>query len=258
MKANRRFAALLAVCLAACTLSGCGEKIKKFFAHDGTYVEESSDAAEESSIAETEPAATEPAETKPIETETNAVTDPITTTTETIVTTEILPSGDAQDNDTKLLWSERGLEIVPIDSQDGYGTELKTGETYLDWTLVSFDGQVSGNSVSDLQADFTYGNGALSVNGIVTILPSTDANNPDGLYLRVDNQAEFPYFPADTRERGKFIVANKDEVYKMLGYDSPADVGQSELAVTMSVESLHIHYSADGFDTIVVTAASRR
>ena len=85
MKANRRVAALLAVCLAACTLSGCGEKIKKFFAHDGTYVEESSDAAEESSIAETEPAATEPAETKPIETETNAVTDPITTTTETIV-----------------------------------------------------------------------------------------------------------------------------------------------------------------------------
>lgn len=255
MKATRKIAAFLAVCLTAGSLTGCGEKVKKFFAHDGTYPEEVSTVSEAESTAEVTEVTVE--QTTPAETETTpapVVTDAPETSEEPTVS----PNANAQDDDTKLLWSERGLEIVPIDSQDGYGSELKAGETYLGWNLISFDGQVSGGAVNDLQADFVYGSGALSVNGIVTILPASDAENPEGLYLRVDNQAEFPYFPADTRERGKFIVANKDEVYKMLGYETPADVGKSEIAVTMSVQSLHVHYSADGYDTIVVTAASLR
>lgn len=262
----KRCAALAAIGFSAAALTGCGESVKQFFAHDGTYVESSesetmsTDASTTTTVTTTTEATTTVATTTtPAET----TTAPETTVSEDVTTVSnastapIATSPNAQDDDTKLLWSERGLEIVPIDSEDGYGQELKAGEQYLDWTLQSFDGQVNGSTVDDLHADFTY-NGTLQVNGILTILPTSDANNPNGLYLRVDNQADFPYFPADSRERGKFIVENTAAVREMLGLDDPENATGSEVAVTMSVTALHIHYNTGGFDTITVSAASRR
>ena len=163
----------------------------------------------------------------------------------------------SQDNDTKLLASERGLEAVPKDSEDGYGEELKAGEDYLGWKLKSFDGILGANAeqVSELYADFVYNNGTLSVNGIVTVLPDDNPEYPGYLYLRVDNQADFPYFPADTRERGKFVIENTPDVLSMLGLSTTPD---SDLAVSVTVSSLHVHFASNGYDTIRVTAASKR
>lgn len=173
-------------------------------------------------------------------------------------TAPIMTNTFAQDDDTKLLWSERGLEIRAKDDEDGYGEELSAGSDYLEWTLKSFDGFTDdAGTVTELHADFARSS-PLSTNGIMTVLPSTHPDYPNGLYLRVDNQADFPYFPADTRERGKFIIENAEEVYKWLKLDEPPVSTQYEVAVTVSVQTLHIHYTEGGYDTIRVTAASRR
>jgi hypothetical protein len=152
----------------------------------------------------------------------------------------------------KILWSERGLEAVAADSEDGYGEELRTGAEYLDWTLNSFSG-----TAADVEADFSY-DGELTTNGILTVLASSHADYPNGLYLRADNQADFPYFPKDTRERGKFIIENAAEVYEMLGLDDPPVSSEYTVAVTVAVTSLHVHCTPGGYDTVKVTSASRR
>lgn len=157
----------------------------------------------------------------------------------------------------KILWSERGLEAVPAESEDGYGEPLTIGAEYLGWTLKSYDAELSGDSVSRLTADFGR-SAALSTNGILTVLASTDADNPNGLYLRVDNQAEFPYFPKDTRERGYFIIENADEVFKWLELDEPPVSASYTVAVMVDVTKLHVDYSAGGYDKIMVTSASKR
>lgn len=253
---HKRIALYLAVCLAAMPLVGCGESVKQFFAHDGPYGQSSTaESVPTETILPAETTATSETTASSAETTTttSAATAESTTTSTTESTAPIATSEGAQDTDTKLLWSERGLEIVPVDSTEGYGEELKAGESYLNWTLRAFDGTVSGSTVNDLHADFDY-DGSLSCNGILTILPASDADNPSGLSLRVDNQADFPYFPADSRERGKFIVENKDEVIEMLGLDG----SETSVAVTMSITKLHVHYNPNGFDTITVTAASKR
>ena len=152
----------------------------------------------------------------------------------------------------RILWSERGLEAVAADSEEGYGEELKTGAEYLDWTLNSFSG-----TAADVEADFTY-DGELTTNGILTVLASSHADYPNGLYLRVDNQADFPYFPKDSRERGKFIIENAAEVYEMLGLDDPPVSSEYTVAVTVAVTSLHVHCTPGGYDTVKVTSASKR
>ena len=157
----------------------------------------------------------------------------------------------------KLLWSERGLEAVPADSTEGYGEPLAAGAEYLGWTLNSYSGTVSEKKVSELKADFTY-DGTLSVNGILTILPASDADNPNGLYLRVDNQAEFPYFPADQRDRGYFIIENASDVYEWLELDKPPVSSEYTVAVTVGVTALRIDLRTGGYDKITVTSASRR
>ncbi len=254
MKKHSKTALLTAVLLSACTMTGCFENVKFFFAHDGTYPEPSSSEASSAEVTTEGTTQTTEEVTTETVTETTAATEKTTAKT----TAPASANDDAQDDDTKLLWSERGLEIVALEDTSGYGSELRAGEKYLDWTLISFDGQTDGESVSALEADFAYENGALSANGIVTVLPADDAAYPNGLYLRVDNQADFPYFPADTRERGKFIIENSEEVYKMLGYEDASKVTQKEFAVTVSITALHINYGADGYDTIMVSAASLR
>lgn len=155
----------------------------------------------------------------------------------------------------KILWSERGLEAQKGDSAEGYGEPMTEGTEYLEWKLERYDGTVSGNQVSELNADFSREK-ALSVNGIVTVLPASHAEYPGKLYLRVDNQSEFPYFPADKRERGYFAVENTDEVWEMLGEENPP--AEVSLAVTFSVDALHIHYGGTRCDTIKVSAAAKR
>ena len=161
------------------------------------------------------------------------------------------PDGKA----VKILWSERGLEARPGDSKEGYGEPLTAGSEYLDWKLESYDGTASGNAVSELNADFSR-KSALSANGIVTVLPSTHAEYAGKLSLRVDNQSDFPYFPADSRERGHFVIENTDEVWKMLKEENPPADGS--FAVSVSIEELHIHLGGKRSDTIKVSAASKR
>lgn len=176
------------------------------------------------------------------------------TTAETTGTTAAASSADGV---TKLLWSERGLEAVPADSEGGYGQPLEVGAEYLGWTLKSYTGSVSGESVSEMKASFAY-DGKLSTNGIMTVLAASDADNPNGLYLRVDNQAEFPYFPADARERGYFIIENKDDVYKWLELDEPPVSASYTIAVTVDVTALQIDLRTGGYDKITVASASKR
>ena len=190
--------------------------------------------------------------TKTTTTETTTATTASTQSTEPLAT-----NPNAVDDDTKLLWSERGLDIVPVDSKDGYGEPLTAGDTYLDWTLQSFDGIVSGETVSELYADFAY-SGGLEVNGIITVLPATHADYPNGLYLRVDNLALFPRVTKDTREHGYYMVENQDEVYEMLKHDDSPVTAEYTKAVTFTISELHIHMSANGYNTITVTAASLR
>lgn len=221
------------------------------------------DSAEESSAAETTEQTTET--TAPETTESSAETTEQTTESSVDESSADECSADesssgessAEDSsasagDVKILWSERGLEAVAADSKDGYGEELKTGAKYLDWTLDSLSG-----TPKDLEADFTY-NGTLTANGILTVLPSSHADYPNGLYLRVDNQADFPFFPQDTRERGKFIIENAEDIWEPLGLDAPPVSSEYTVAVTVSVTSLHVHYAPGAYDTIRVSSASKR
>lgn len=215
-------------------------------------------AAETEEMQATEAPQTEaPAlETVPEPTEQEApVTEP-ETPVQTVPATTALPR---EDGDTKILWSERGLDARQVNDENGYGTELKFGESYLEWKLDGFNGQLddSAANVVTMDADFSY-NGTLAVNGIVTVLPSSDPDNPNMLYLRVDNQGDFPYFLQDYRERGKYIIENSRDVFPMLGLEDPPVETQYEVAVSVSVSKLHIHMCNGGYDTIRVTAASKR
>ena len=192
-------------------------------------------------------------------TTTAATTTSAAETTDTADGTDVTTTAAQSENNApaKILWSERGLEAVPAESEDGYGEPLTVGAEYLGWTLKSYDAELSGETVSRLTADFDR-SAALSTNGILTVLASTDADNPNGLYLRVDNQAEFPYFPKDSRERGYFIIENADEVYEWLELDEPPVSASYTVAVTVDVTKLHVDYSAGGYDKITVTSASKR
>ena len=229
--------ALCAVSVTACTKS------------DGSSKAEETSAAETTET--TAAVATTAATTTTAAAETTAPDSAETTSAETTA------AASADTGAAKLLWSERGLEAVPADSEEGYGQPLEIGAEYLGWTLERYSGTVSGSSVSELEADFAY-DGELNVNGILTVLAASDADNPNGLYLRVDNQADFPYFPADTRERGYFIIENADDVYEWLELEEPPVSASYTVAVTVDVVSLHVDYSAGGYDTIVVTSASKR
>ena len=148
---------------------------------------------------------------------------------------------------------------MQIHSTDGYGEELKVGESTLDWTLDSFDGVLADDAqtVRTMDADFSYP-GSLAVNGIVTVLSKDDPDNPNAMCLRVDNQGDFPYFTNDNRERGKYIIENSRDVFVMLGLQDPPVNEQYEVAVSVSVSKLHIHMGQGTYDKIRVTAASKR
>ena len=188
MRMNQKTAALLLI--AALCLTGC------YKAESGAFPESS---AEESSAAETS-AAEESSAAETSRTDAEQST-PETTAAESSAAESRTESSSAEESEApvsggvKLLWSERGLEAVAAGSKDGYGSPLNAGDTYLDWTLKAFSG-----TPKDFEASFAY-DGALEANGILTVLPASDRDNPNGLYLRVDNQADFPYFPADSRER---------------------------------------------------------
>lgn len=253
MKQKQIFAALCAALCMTSALCGCTSE------RDGSNaeIEELSSAAETES---TEPETTT-SETETTAAETETETETTATTTETnsdAETTTAAAAKPAGDGNTRLLWSERGLEAIGVLGM-GYGEDLKIGEEYLGWKLDAFDGitDESGENVKEMDVDFTY-NGTLSVNGIVSVLPADAPDNPNMLYLRVDNQAEFPYFPADSRERGWFIIENSRDVFRMLELDDPPVTSKYEVAVSVTVTELHIHLKPDGYDTIHVTAASKR
>ena len=258
MKAHRRIcAALLALgCIPLVTGCSSGRENPAPAAESTSAAETTASTTVTESTAQqttTASAETTAAETTSAET-TGAETTVSTTVSQT--TAPIATNAAPADDDTKLLWSERGLEIVGIDREDGYGESLAVGSDYIGWELKSFDGKPDADgNVSDLHADFSRSS-ALSVNGIMTVLPASDAQFPNYFYLRVDNQADFPYFPADSRERGKFVIENSDEVRQMLKLEDESISG--DIAVTVDVTSLHIHYAADGYDTVRVSSASRR
>ena len=240
---HQKIAAAAAALMLCAGLAGCSKA-------DGTSAPfpESSETQQTTEPAAETAQTTEPAPETTAQPETTAAPD--TTAASSAAETAAAPQNGGG---VRLLWSERGLEAVAADSEDGYGKPLETGTSYLDWTLGSFSG-----SAQDLSADFTYDNGTLPVNGILTVLASSDSDNPNGLYLRVDNQADFPYFPQDTRERGWFIIENADTVFSALALDPPPVSASYTVAVTVSVSKLHIHLAEGGYDTVTVTAASRR
>ena len=236
-------ALLAAVCLTGCTATPAG----------------SSDPAKSENVTESQAAETSAEETGQAAPETDA--PPVTDAPEekpAAVITEV-SKANKTDTDTKILFSERGLDIVQINSTDGYGEELKVGDTFLDWILDSFDGVLADDAktVSSVDADFTY-SGTLAVNGIVTVLSKDDPDNPNAMYLRVDNQGDFPSFTNDYRERGKYIIENSRDVFAMLELPDPPVDEQYEVAVSVSVTKLHIHTGSGQYDKIRVTAASKR
>ena len=253
---NKRY--MTAVLCAAVCLSGvlCGCTA----APESTPAAESSAASESSAESQEEPAAetTAPESSEP-ETETSAPeTEP-----ESEPVVETVPETtrvNKVDHDTKILASERGLEAVPINKADGYGEELKVGDSYLGWKLEGFNGELddSAVNVTRVDADFTYTEGTLAVNGIVTVLPKDDPDNPNAMYLRVDNQGDFPWFPKDLRERGRYIIENSRDVFPMLELQDPPVDEKYEIAVSVTVSTLHIHAAPGCYDTIRVTAASKR
>ena len=176
-----------------------------------------------------------------------------TTASGTATTAALNPDGKA----IKILWSERGLEAAVGDSYDGYGVPLTEGAEYLKWKLEHYDGNVSGDKVASLDAEFSR-SAPLEANGIMTVLPSANTEHPGKLCLRVDNQSDFPYFPADTRERGYFVIENTDEVWEMLKEEK--QTGDVSIAVTLFIDKLTVHYGYGGTrkDTITVTSASKR
>jgi len=246
---------LFAGIMAGAGLSGCSSD------RDPNTAEQESSAAD-TTAAVTETADTTTAQTDPTAPESTSAA-PESTTTVTSAADQNQSSPDAPqpqitgaDNDTKVLFSERGLEAVPIKSEDGYGEELAVGADYLNWTLNGFDGTPSGDAVPDMKVSFTY-KGQLSQNGQIRVLSGSDAHYPNGLYMHVDNIAEFPYFPKDTRDRGWFVIQNADEVLEMLGLESASEIS-GDLSVTVAVDSLYVHLSADDYDTLHVVSASRR
>jgi len=247
---TRRYAALLLSGVLACAgLSGCSSDRNP----DAPEAESSIAEAAEQTTAATTSAATE-SETTQSETQTTeAVTE--TTANDSSAAEHERPAGS--DTDTKILWSERGLEAVAIDSTDGYGEELTLGSEYLGWRLDGFDGSLSGTDVSQMNADFSYQNGTLQQNGQIRLLPSSDAHYPNGLYMHADNIADFPYFPKDTRDRGWFVIENADEVLKMLDLESADDIS-GDLSVSVSIDKLEICVFSGSYDTVHVTAASKR
>ena len=243
MKYTKAAALMGAVCLLLAGCSSARSEGAQSSQTETTAAAENTTAAPETTSSKGTTTTAAPATTAADETTTGTAE-----TTDAAETTTAAPAAQS----VKLLWSERGLEAVAADSEDGYGEELAVGTEYLDWKLERFDG-----SPTDLNADFSRSS-ELSVNGIMTVLPDSHPDYPNGLYLRVDNQADFPYFPADSRERGKFIIENADDVYEWLELDEPPVSAQYEIAVTVSVKSLHVHYAADGYDTVTVTSASKR
>ena len=232
-----------AVCLTGCTSAPAGSTTENSPAASETAAETQ---AEETSAEQTAPETDAPPATEAPEDSEH---------TQEVITEAVKTS--KTDTDTKILFSERGLEAVPVNSEDGYGEDLKVGEAYLDWTLDAFDGVLSDDAatVSTMDADFTY-NGTLAVNGIVTVLSRDDPDNPNAMYLRVDNHGDFPYFTGDGRERGRYIIENSRDVFPMLELKDPPVDEQYEVAVSVSVTKLHIH--TGNYDTIRVTAASKR
>ena len=271
---KKQFSAMLcaAVCLTACLTACSSERSTADSAGSEQTSEVSSEETSEAAAEETETSA--PEEEKAEETEAPAETTdapeaestdaPEAEATEPAAEEPAEPvnttNPNRTDGDTKILWSERGLEAVPVNSVSGYGTELKVGDKYLGWKFDSFDGILndSATGCSEVYADFTYDEGTLAVNGILTVLPKDHPDYPNGMYLRVDNQADFPYFPQDSRERGRFIIENARDVFPMLGLDDPPVNEQYDVAVSVSVTTLHIHVAPNGYDTIRVTAASKR
>ena len=244
---------LCALCL--CALTACTST---------KTVSEQSAESTETTTAAAETTVTTEATTTTVTTTTTTETTTAETTTGTDSTDQTADASAETTTETtaaagssKLLWSERGLEAVPADSEGGYGELLTVGSEYIGWTLDSFKGEVSGTQVSSVDAEFSRAS-ALSVNGIVTVLPESDSEYPGKMYLRVDNQADFPYFPTDSRERGYFVVENTDEVWEMLGVADPAAESGSSIAVTFAVDSLHVQLSANTRDTVKVSSASRR
>lgn len=270
MKMRKTIALFCAALCFAVTATACSSERT-----DDVSTAESSDAEETVTTAAAEEAETTAApETTTAAPETTAAAetdadgDDTDETDETAATTApeeeeskptVSTNSNRTDNDTKILWSERGLEAVKINSVDGYGEELAVGESYVGWTLDSFDGILDddANQVAEMYADFTY-DGTLATNGQITVLPADHPVYPKGLYLRVDNQADFPYFPKDTRTRGLFIIENARDVYSMLGMEESDAAPDSVISVSVSVSSLHVHLAPDGYDTIRVTAASLR
>ena len=256
MNHKKALAVLFAAVCSAAALSGCTSERSG----DTADIDEVS-ATTEASADETEPdAETTAPETTVTEavTEAEAETDSDSENDETTTTAADEKPAKQADGNTRILWSERGLEAIGVLGV-GYGQDLKVGEEYLGWKMTAFNGIVDddGNTCSEMNVDFTY-NGTLSVNGIATVLPADDPDNPNALYLRVDNQAEFPYFPQDKRPRGWFIVETSRDVFRMLELDDPPVASKYEVAVSMTVTDLHIHMKEGGFDTIRVTAASKR
>ena len=232
-----------ALCLTGCTAASSGSS------QEGTA--QSSEAASETA-AEQSAEATDPApETSAPETEPQQV--------ESIEVVTGAQATNKTDNDTKILFSERGLDAVPVNDPTGYGEELKVGAAFLDWTLESFNGDLTDDalSVTRMDADFSRAE-TRAVNGILTVLSKDDPNHPNAMLLRVDNQGDFPSFIRDYRERGKYIIENSRDVFAMLELKDPPVDEQYELAVSVSVSALHIHMSSDEYDTIRVTAASKR
>ncbi|MBR5371253.1 MAG: hypothetical protein IK130_03460 [Oscillospiraceae bacterium] len=163
-------------------------------------------------------------------------------------TTAANPDG----KDVKILWSERGLEALPA-AAEGYGEPLTQGSDYLGWTLENYSGTPRGNSLSAFSAEFSRKD-PVTANGILTAV--TGADSSVQLSLRVDNQADFPYFPADTKERGQFIVSDKDALWKMLKQEGSPSASTS-IAVTVSIDRLTIRLG-DKQNEISVTSASTR
>ncbi|MCQ2416469.1 MAG: hypothetical protein MJ071_01500 [Oscillospiraceae bacterium] len=256
MKKIQLTAILCAVLCAASVMTACSSERA-----DSSV----SQAEEESQTTTAEGAETTTAaeETTAMQTETTSAEEEADTTTAPPAeedTPGITTNANKTDSDSKILWSERGLEAKSIHSLDGYGVELKVDEQYLGWNLDAFDGILSNDAtrVDEMFADFTYAEGTLAANGIITVYSKDDPDHPNGMSLRVDNQADFPYFPQDSRERGRFYIENTRDAFAMLGIEETTVSEQYEIAVSVSVSKLHIHLAPNGFDTIRITAASRR
>ena len=236
---------LTAVLCAALCLTGCTA------APAGTPQTETGQSAEQTAAEQTTDAQAAP------ETDAPPVTEPEQEQTVEVIT-EAVKTNKA-DNDTKILFSDRGLDATRINAVEESGEELKLGTSYLDWTLESFDGILADNaqSVVAMDADFSR-ESTLAVNGVMTVLSKDDPNYPNAMLLRVDNQADFPYFVNDYRERGKYIIQNSRDVFAMLELTDPPVDEQYELSVSVSVSALQIHMGSGDYDTIRVTAASKR